>query len=1160
MHWYAIAMAAASEAPKFDVFLSYNARDSEASDRIAQYIRESHLEPFFAKWHLAPGQPWPEALRLYLDTCQSVVVVAGPGGLSSWQHREAIYALERQKREAGFPVIPVLLRGADPLVLGFLGQNTWVDLRAGDDELPRLTGAIRKRLPAENSAKLLGAVCPYKGLAYFREEDAPFYFGRTSSVSAVLAELDRTHFLAIAGASGSGKSSLVRAGVAAALRRSSTVAWEIAALVPSFEPLCSLAAPFVQLLHSDRDEIDRIAATRKTAGMLASGEIRLRDLSAEVVRKQHGTERFLLVVDQWEELYTLCKDSSHCQCFIDEILDAVQHGALTAVVTIRADFLGRVLDYRPLCDYLRNRQYNVGPMTPDELKEVILLPAAKVDCIVEESLLNRLLHDVATEPGHLPLLEFVLRALWETRDHGRFSLATYDSIGGLRGALTRHANAVYGSLSETEKSIARKVFLRVVRPGDAGQDTRRRAFKREFSGDDWQVVTKLADKRLLVTTRQLENTDSLGADSVEVSHEILIRHWPVLSAWLNEDRELLHWRERFRNHFDEWRADKNDNSRLLAGSLLVEAERWLSERPEALSADEQEFVEHSSKTAQGLLLAEQRRLESERDAAKRLAEEQSRAANRLRGGLLAVATGLALCGYFFWQAQRQRTIANDAREKAEVIVTYLAFDLRQKLTPYVPLEIQSEINDKVDDYFHSVGSGTVQSQLHLEAASLMNRGDALLSEGKLAEASASFEKARNILKRLAGQDPRTMQWQRDLSVSNNKLGDVNLRQRRFAEARKAYDESFEIRQKLSDVDPSNSKLQRDLFVSHQNIGTVKLRQDDFEGALMSYRAALAIAQRLADQDRDDRNKQADLAVGLENVGDVQARTNDLGGALASYKASFVIKSRLAREDPQNVKWQSALSLINCEIGDVYRLQKELQLTLTSYQACLEIGNQIMQRDPKNVDRQRAVANSYSRIADAQRDLRMWDQAVTSLRSSLSIRGALYKQDTENVDIQRELAATYYQIGEIYFAQKNWNQAITQYDAALGLRKKLADKDISAEAEVELYAVYAKDGASHINSGGLSQAAELIDASMKTADRLVQQEPKNLEFRHYLFVSEWNFASILMKLGRNLEALSFVERSIRTGEALLRMDSTDPELSKNIEQAKSLAAQLRQRKN
>src|SRR6202048_4060887 len=403
--------------------------------------------------------------------------------MGSWQQREVDVVLDLQSRDANVPVIPVLLPGCEP-PLGFLRQLTWVDLRIQtlDLGIPILAKAVRGEAPGPDLQKHLDSVrasiCPYRGLLHFREEDAPFFFGREAAVDKLTTAVQSQPFVAVVGASGSGKSSVVRAGLVPRLRSDRRTAWETVILVPTDQPLKALARAIVPLLVPTMGEVDRLAEATKLAEHFRSGTISLYDIVERILEKQSGTDRVLIVVDQFEELYTLTSDEEARRRFLDEFLAASSRAGSKANValTLNGDFVGRALAYRPLSDRLQDAQINLGPMTREELECAICKPAQKIQLEFEPGLVRRILKDVGDQPGNLPLLEFVLKELWDKR-HGRVLLnESYDKMGGLQGAVATKADELLRGLSSAEQKILQRVFLRIVRPStESSLDTRRRA-------------------------------------------------------------------------------------------------------------------------------------------------------------------------------------------------------------------------------------------------------------------------------------------------------------------------------------------------------------------------------------------------------------------------------------------------------------------------------------------------------------------------------------------------------------------------------------------------------------------------------------------------------------------------------------------------------------
>ena len=581
----------------FDVFLSYHWRDHALVEALAHRLREQNLTVFLDRWYLTPGQSWPKALEMTLANCRAVAVCLGQGEMGPWQQREQYLALERQvaaeRQGQRFPVIPVLLPGAEP-PLGFLSQNTWVDFRARVDDpvlLNTLVNAIHGKPPGPDALEAvrntLATLCPYRGLLYFREEDAPFFFGREAAIAQLTSTMQQHSLVAVVGASGSGKSSVVRAGLVPELRKSRERIWEVVTMVPTDRPVHALAAVLLPFLEPGMTETDRLIELNKLAEALLSQTIKLREVVDRVLSKQPGTDRLLLIADQWEELFTLCKDDRARRCFIDNILEATATTQLSAVLTLRGDFFGRAItDYRPLSDRVQGAQVNLGPMKREELRLAIEEPAKKVGLTFEAGLVDLMLEQASDEPGHLPLLEFVLRQLWEQRRGGELHHEAYRAMGQLEGAIAAKADSIYGGLSPDDQRRVQQIFLRLVRPGEGEADTRRRATSTELGEEAQSLVKTLADERLVVTSRLAGSVE----DTVEVSHEALVRHWSHLKDWVEADRQFLLWQQRLNVMRKEWEAGQRSADLLLRGQPLREAVERLQNRPESFSPDERAFV------------------------------------------------------------------------------------------------------------------------------------------------------------------------------------------------------------------------------------------------------------------------------------------------------------------------------------------------------------------------------------------------------------------------------------------------------------------------------------------------------------------------------------------------------------------------------------------
>lgn len=515
----------------------------------------------------------------------------------------------------------------------------------------------------EPRARVLVGECPYRGLAAFREQDAPFFFGREAFTENLFqAVTSRLLVAVIVGSSGSGKSSTVFAGLLPRLRQED--GWKIIKLRPGREPFQSLSAALLPMLEPGLSDSECLLESGKMASALGEMELPLFNVVERVLASDSDSKRLLLVVDQFEELYTLCPDPNMRRRYLDALLEAVETtnanrvSPFVLLLTMRADFMGQALAYRPFADALQDASLILGPMNETELRVAIEKPAELKGAAFEAGLVERLLDDVGQEPGNLPLLEFALTLLWEKQNYGWMTHAGYEEIGRVEGALASYADQVFEELDENEQEVAHRIFVQLVRPGVGTEDTRRMGTKQEVGEGNWELVQHLADKRLVVT-----GSDPGGVETVEVGHEALIQRWNTLRSWIESDREFRTWQERLRGAMAAWEESGRDQGALLRGVPLAEAVGWEEERGEEISGAESEFIAASS------VFQAQRQIERDR--------RRRRIMVGLAGGLV-VALALAAIAWLNWQrvdtaselaSERQATAqsaSSEAQREADV--------------------------------------------------------------------------------------------------------------------------------------------------------------------------------------------------------------------------------------------------------------------------------------------------------------------------------------------------------------------------------------------------------------------------------------------------------------------------------------------------------------
>ncbi|KAB8319080.1 hypothetical protein SD81_009175 [Tolypothrix campylonemoides VB511288] len=535
-----------------------------------------------------------------------------------------------------------------------------------------------------NRAVLMAGVCPYKGLSFFdfNQEDPKYFYGRTELTDELLENVREGNFLAVLGASGSGKSSVVRAGLLHELklgqRLGGSEQWIIKIFRPGEHPLENLTMAFAK-----DESFNTYLQLRLTnaKNSIDQGAVGLKNL----VRTTAKDRRLVLVVDQFEEVFTLCQNQTERQQFLECLLGALEitNNQLCLIVTMRADFFGKCAeqDYAGLASKIQEHLVTVKPMTREELEQAITEPARKVGLEIERELVAQMLNDVEG-PGSLPLLQYTLRELWEQRQVDRLMLAEYTRLGGVKGTLQKRADEVYQSLSAEERRTAKRIFLELTQLGEGTEDTRRQVFKTDFIHQQQsaavveQVLQKLVDARLVVTSELRVRGEGEGDETVtvvDVAHEALIRHWSLLRLWVSENREAIRRERKIEEAAQEWKnkGKPKDMAFLLQGAKLAEAETFLQDYSDLglLSNLAQELIQVSKAEGDRLVQEEKQRQQRELEASEaRRKAAQTR--NRVAAVSLVVLTGLSV--FSFIQAKQAQEQTRKAEQQSLISETQIS--------------------------------------------------------------------------------------------------------------------------------------------------------------------------------------------------------------------------------------------------------------------------------------------------------------------------------------------------------------------------------------------------------------------------------------------------------------------------------------------------------
>lgn len=467
------------------------------------------------------------------------------------------------------------------------------------------TASITIPSPSQDSREddtLIDLPNPYQGLRSFQEVDAERFFGRTALIEQLLQRLISSNsdgrFLAIVGPSGSGKSSVVKAGILPAIRRGelpNSEKWFITEMYPGMYPFVELEAALLRIAAKPPENLinqlqaDEQGLLRATKQLLPAAD----------------DSQLLIVIDQFEELFTLVEDNKVCELFLENLMTVIKdtRSRTRFIITLRADFYDKPLQYREFGELLRKHTEIILPLSETELQEAIVQPAQTVGVELQTGLVEAISKDVKEQPGMLPLLQYALTELFERRLGWILTLDTYREIGGVTGALARRAEELLTNVDETGQATVRQLFLRLVTLGEGTEDTRRRVRRSELPDiPQMEAILQVYGQHRLLTF----DRDAITREpTVEIAHEALIGTWQSLRDWINLHRDDLRWHRRLTAATAEWLESDQDPGLLAHETRLQQFESWANNTEINLNIHEKRYL-HASITAQ-----KQRRLQEE---------------------------------------------------------------------------------------------------------------------------------------------------------------------------------------------------------------------------------------------------------------------------------------------------------------------------------------------------------------------------------------------------------------------------------------------------------------------------------------------------------------------------------------------------------------------
>jgi serine/threonine protein kinase/tetratricopeptide (TPR) repeat protein len=1012
---------------------------------------------------------------------------------------------------------------------------------------------------------------PFRGLNPFSFEHSAIFHGRRKAIWEVLeameaqVRVDRP-FVLVVGPSGSGKSSLVQAGVLPLLTQPGTIEgiglWRRAVTRPGasgsggdcfdalasalLEPtgLATLQNPESingtrELANELREHVDSVAIRVRDALDHAAREWRIerrhyledqeRQLRAsgrlevaDVLRRQAESlelpkARLALVVDQLEELFTAGFSEGIRQSYVAAIAALARSGRVYLLATLRSDFYSSYQQFPELTELTKpSGKVDLRAPASREIGEIIRLPTEAAGLSFEDekpsgNRLDEALRDAASAtPESLPLLEHVLSLLYEEQAKRKDRLlrwSDYRELGELKGALAQHAERVFATLEAVEQAAFSVVMSHLITLGQGEEEVPNRRtvpYKDFIASEQSNAETKSAAKgfidRFIQARLLVADTDPHGEITVSVAHEALLREWQRVREWVSENREFLRMRDRLDASIKLWLSRGRQTYDLLRpGLALAEGEKLASELGSSLSEQQTSYIRAS--------IAERTRLKR--------AEERVRYS--VMGGItaaLVVAVVFGIVSFRQYRRAEKAKVATSqsakratlARNDAEKLINYMTIDLRDKLKPIGRLDLLSGVNEKVIDYYGSLGGENQSPEvLRQWSVALANSGDIQKDRGDLAAALKSYSESLAIRDRLVKQNPANNALRRYQALGLTSVGEILNLQGDSSKALEHFAEARNIVQDLLQREPGNVDLRHDLSVVQRDMGDVLEYRGDLIRALKSYQDCLSIRRELGKQQPDSSERENEVSLVLLQIGRVLSHEGRSVDAIASYRESLMILQRLANAEPNNALWQEKLSSSKEQLGYGLSAQGDLARALQMYLEALEIRTRLAGNDPSNSVWQGLLARSYSDLWDAYLSQGNLAEALENSQHALAIQVTLEKRDPSNAIVQRDLGIENGEVGKVLEMQGQLAGAREKFEASLFISRKLCTGDPdSAELQRDLSISLERVAAILSAEGDLSGALEKDLESLEIRKKLAERDAANAQWQNDL---TWSYISV-----------------------------------------------------
>jgi tetratricopeptide (TPR) repeat protein len=1016
---------------------------------------------------------------------------------------------------------------------------------------------------------------PFPGLSAFEAGHGTVFFGRDLAIAQAIERLrqvgkqedERTPFLLIIGASGSGKSSLLRAGLLPRLTLPGTIPeidlWRTATVMPGpdlflalAEALLAEAALGPELRQSAF--ADKALLARQLAGDPDLALAPLRAILKQMAERRRADAHFdevrparlALGIDQAERIFTEA-DPAMATAFAALIAALVKGGLAYVIFAMRSDTYARFQGFEALVA-LREAGGTLDLVPPNtaELEEIVTRPidACHPPLTFEQadgqSLATQLVTD--TKGGDaLPLLQMTLSRLYaaeEVRGDGILRFADYR---GMDAAVTETANEALESLDIEARAALPALIAGLV--ADVTVDS--------ITGEQAPVIAALdrtafeagnPARRALADTfvaKRLLTTDGDGVrERLRPVHEALLRIWPQAVGIIAEAGNLFRVRRTLEPIVRDWERASGDKERhldispaLLSGAQSL-VERFDADLPPAMRA----FVAASAAAAAAREHQEREAQERRLHDAEALAVANRRIARGASAGLVMALLLVAIAGYQWHVAQVQRDLARQTVTLATDAANGLVFDMADKFRNVfgVPAATVKDILSRASDLQErllTVAGGDPKLRLS-QVHALIKTSETLLDLGETKSALSSATEAQTIAHDLETQHPENARYRQALALAEETVGNVRFRQGDTPEAMSAFQASLILREDLAKAGDTKPTVQRELAQSHRAIGDMLFRQGKLPEAIEAYQAGFAIRKKLTNEHPDDLAWQADLSVSYQKIGNVLAAQGKLSEAMKSYRESLALRIKLVQADPNNPTWQNELAHAYSSVGDMLVKQGNLPEAMKAYQPELAIVDRLAKSDPGHASWQSDLSNADVKVGEVLAAEENLPEAMKYYQASLAIRDRLVKSDPDNVIWERSIAISHERVGDVLVAQGNLVEAMKAYQTSLDIRGGLVKSDpTNANWQHDLAVSNASIGDVLIEQEKLSDAMQAYRRAKDIIDGLSAANPGNATWLRDLSNVEIRIGDILFDESALVDALQSYQAGLAISDRLAKID-------------------------